>query len=70
MNRLIFSFVVMIATLLMTGCSKDEQPPQAVIENLSEVTAGALGEPVTFKANVTSAMTTTITWSVDGQAAD
>ena len=64
-------FFLVFATFLMTGCNKDEydpQPPQAVIENLSEVNSVALGEPVTLKANIVSALTTTITWSVDGQA--
>ena len=64
-------FFLMFATLMMTGCNKDEhepQPPQAAIENLSGLTSVALGESVTLKANVISALTTTIAWSVDGQA--
>ena len=68
MKKLFFSLAVI--ALLMTGCSKDEylpQLPQAVIENLSAVTAVAQGEVVTLKANITSALATTITWSVDEQ---
>ena len=71
MKRVIFYYAIAMAVLMMTGCSKDEnepQLPQAVIENLSEVTSVAQGEPVTLKANITSALTTTVTWSVDGQA--
>ena len=69
MKKIIFSFA--IVTLLFTGCSKDEiyvpQPPEVVIENLSAVTAVAQGESVTLRANVTSTLPTTISWSVNGQ---
>ena len=70
MNMKKVFFFLVFAALLFTGCDKDDvsQPPQAVIENLSEVTTVAQGESVTLKANVTSALTATITWSVDGQA--
>ena len=49
----------------MTGCEKDPQPPQATIES-PETTFVSQGVGVTLKANVTSPLETTITWSIDG----
>jgi hypothetical protein len=62
MKRLIFSLA--IVALLFSGCSKD-QPPQAVIENLSETTLVSQLGSITLKANVTGALENVIAWSVN-----
>ncbi|MDR2887786.1 MAG: DUF4465 domain-containing protein [Bacteroidales bacterium] len=70
MKKLFLPFAILVATISITGCDENEheqQPPQAVIENSSEVTSIAQGESVTLGANVISSLETTIEWMVNGQ---
>jgi len=64
MRRIVFSFV--IVALFVSGCNKDDsQPPKAVIENLSGATSVSQGATVNLRANVTSELEYTISWSVN-----
>ena len=57
-----------MATLLITGCSKDDsQLPKAEIENLSGTTTVSQGTTVNLRAKVTSELEYTISWSVNNQ---